>query len=321
MTANSVEPEDGCYSEQGALHYAPYPEGDPGLIRRAALRASVAQPKPDAIGPETGPWTEFPHNDTPVEVSDATAKVQSHQDTSSQTETDYELLPDDPHPYKPPAGIELSPPKKKIVEAGRTTDIFVTNNLTLLFERTVCCDDKPKLLVAEGGGESDKLSMERAFSPNRPDFVPTLAACCTALLLGRYLELSRRKAEFTGLFRSLVDQKIEKLRQQCPELPSVLSHAAYVMCYARYLEHGGKAGVLFNPYLNYVRALNRPDMRVIAFQCSNEIETEYKGQGRILATFSGLLNYRFFVPISDSPNTFKIPELVKDWFTRNVPLG
>jgi hypothetical protein len=261
----------------------------------------------------------LPDNDTPVELPEGAPKVQFHKGTSSQTVTDYELLPDDPHPYKPPLGVELSPTNKKIVEVGRTTDIFVTNNLKLLFERTVCGGEKPKLLLAEGMSESEKLGIERAFSPNRPDFVPTLAACCTAMLLGRHLQLSPRKAEFTGLFRSLIDQKIGKLREQCPELPSVLSHAAFVMCYARYLEHGGKVGVLFNPYLNYLRSLNRPDMRLIAFQCSNEIETEYKGQGRILATFSGLMNYGFFVPISDNPNTFKIPELVIDWFTRNVP--
>jgi len=271
--------------------------------------------------PDSPDWNRLGYGNNAVQQVSVNVQAQFHRRTSSRIEIDYELLPDEPQRYEPPAGIALSSRKMTIVEVGRTTDILVTNNLKLLFERMLCGGEKPKSLFAEGTSESEKLSIERTFSPSRPDFIPTLATCCTTMLLGRYVELSRRKAEFTGLFRVLIDQKILNLREQFPELPSVLSHAAFVMCYSRYLEHGGEVGLLFNPYLNYIRSLNRPDMRVIAFQCSNEIEAQFKGQGRILSMFSGLMNYGFFVPIPDNPKTSKIPELVNDWFTRNVPLN
>jgi hypothetical protein len=284
----------------------------------------VSRPSRDAIDHETGKWMELLDNDTPMELPEGDPRGQfegSHQDKGfCPAETDYESLSDEPRTYAPPVGIELNPTRRQIVEIGRTVDTFVTNNLGLLFERTVCRGENPPLLFAEGTSEKEKLSIERAFSPDRPDFVPTFAACCTALLLGRYLELSPRKAEFTGLFRSLIDQKIAKLRQRFPEVRPVLSHAVFAMCYARYLEHAGKIGMLFTPYLGYVRALNRRDASLNFFQYGNEIETKYKGHGRILSTFSGLMNYEFFVPISDNPNVFKIPELVVDWFTSNVPL-
>lgn len=285
----------------------------------------VSQPGQDAIDPATGNWIELSDNGTPMELLESAQRGQfesGHQDKEScSVETYYESLSDEPRTYRPPIGIELNSTRRQIVEVGRTVDAFVTNNLKLLFERTVCRGEKPKLLIAKETTENQKLSIAGAYSLDRRDFVPTLAACSTAILLGRDLELSDRKAEFTKLFRSLIGQKIGKLREQYPELRLVLSYAAYVMCYSRYLEHGGKIGMIFTPYLGYVRALNRSDMSLNALQYSNEIETKYDGKGRILSTFSGLMNHGFFVSISDNPNAFKIPELVADWFTRNVPLS
>jgi hypothetical protein len=278
--------------------------------------------KASALAPKV---VSRPRRDAAMEMPEGAPREQfegGRQDKESYSvETDYESLSDEPRTYRPPKGIELNSTRRQIVETGRTVDAFVADNLELLFERTVCRGEQSNLLFAEGTTEKQKLSIARAFSPDRPDFVPTLAACCTAMLLGRELELSDKKTEFTGLFRSLIDLKITKLQERYRELPPVLSHAAYAICYARYIEHGGKIGMIFTPYLGYVRALNRPDMSLNALQYGSEIETKCRGQGRILSTFSGLMSHGFFVPISDNPNVFKIPELVVDWFTRNVPLN
>jgi hypothetical protein len=55
------------------------------------------------------------------------------------------------------------------------------------------------------------------------------------------------------------------------------------------------------------------------FQYGDSIETEYKGQGRILSMFTSLGNYDYFVPISDNPNVFKIPDFVLGWFSLMLP--
>ncbi len=235
-------------------------------------------------------------------------------------EIDYESLSDEPKPYTPPVGAELNSTKRQIVEVGRTMDKFVTHNLKLLFERTVCQGKTPKLLFATGTSDSERRSIENAFDPNRSDFVPTLATCCTAMLLGKTLELSSKKWMFVEFFRALIDDKIKKLRTQFPELPNVLSHAAFAACYGRYLEHDGKIGLLSTPYLGYVRSLNR-SLVSEAYRFSTEIETTYKGKNRILSMLGGLENNNFFVPLSDNPNVFEIPQFVIDWFTRNIPLS
>jgi len=198
-------------------------------------------------------------------------------------------------------------------------DKFVSNNLKLLFERTVCQGKTPRLLFADGTSDTEKLSIEKAFDPNRSDFVSTLATCCTAVLLGKTLELSSKKWMFVQLFDGLIADKIKKLKVQFPELPNVLSHAAFAVCYGRYLEHDGKIGLLFTPYLGYVRAMNR-SLVSEAYRFSTEIETKYKGKNRMLSMLEGLGTNNFFAPLSDNPNVFKIPQLVVDWFTRNVPL-
>ncbi len=235
-------------------------------------------------------------------------------------EIDYGSLSDEPKPYIPPVGAELNSTKTQIVEVGRTVDKFVSDNLKLLFQRTVCQGKTPRLLFANGTSDTEKPSIEKAFDPNRSDFVPTLAACCTAVLLGKTLELSSKKWMFVQLFDGLIADRIKKLKVQFPELPNVLSHAAFAVCYGRYLEHGGKIGLLFTPYLGYVRALNR-SLVSEAYRFSTEIETKYKGKNRMLSMLEGLGTNNFFAPLSDNPNVFKIPQLVVEWFTRNVPLG
>jgi len=235
-------------------------------------------------------------------------------------EIDYESLSDEPKPYVPPVGVELSSTKRQIVGVGKTVDNFVSDNLRLLFERTVCQGKTPRLLFANGTSDTEKLSIEKAFDPNRSDFVPTLAACCTAVLLGKTLELSSKKWMFVQLFNGLIADKIEKLKVQFPELPNILSHAAFAVCYGRYLEHDGKIGLLFTPYLGYVRAMNR-SLVSEAYRFSTEIETKYKGKNRMLSMLEGLGSNNFFAPLSDNPNVFKIPQLVVDWFTRNAPVS
>lgn len=192
--------------------------------------------------------------------------------------------------------------------------------MKLLFERTVCQGKTPKLLFVDGTSNEDRLSIEGAFDPNRSDFIPTLATCSTASLLGRTAELSPKKWMFVELFRALLDDKIRKLKMQFQELPSVLSHAAFAACYARYLEHGGKIGLLSTPYLGYVRSLNRALVSE-AYRFRNEIEANYHGRNQILFMLAGLESNNFFVPISDNPNVFEIPPLVVDWFAHNAPLN
>jgi hypothetical protein len=232
---------------------------------------------------------------------------------------EYESLSDEPRLYIAPTGAPLDSTKRQIVEVGRATDIFVTDNLKLLFERTVCRGPVPKLMFVQGISDEERLSIEKAFSPDSPDFVPTLAVCFTAMTFGRTRELSPKKWMFVELFRGLVDDKISKRKTQFPELPSVLSHAAFAACYARYLEHGGKVGLLFTPYLGYVRALNR-SLVSEAYRFRTEIETNYSGKNHILAMLSGLQVANCFAPLSDNPNVFKILPFVTDWFTRNVPI-
>lgn len=252
-------------------------------------------------------------------TSAVSAKVSTNQreDSSIQPEFDYESLTDEPVPYKPPERIESNGTKRQIMEVGRVVDKLLNDNLKLLFERTVCRGQAPKLIF-ENTSEKEKESIERAFGSNRPDFVSILATCCTAQILGRTIELSPRKHRFFDLYQSLIEQNIPKLRELYTELLAVLSYGAYAVCYGRYLEHGGKVGLLFTPYLGYVRALNR-GMSSEALRAGSEIEKTYAGRGCILSMFSGLTSNQFFVPISDNPNVFKIPELVIEWFMRNVP--
>lgn len=233
---------------------------------------------------------------------------------------DYEALSDEPKLYQAPFGLKIEGTKRKIVEVGRIIDGVVTTNLKLLFERTVCREDVPQLGFAAGTSEKQKEFITKAYSPDKPDFVPTLALCCTAQLLGRYLELSRRKMEFVGLFRPLIDLKIEKLRARFPELPTMLSNSAYAICYSRYLEHDGKVGMLFTPFLGYVRARNRGMVEAV-FEQGQRIESDFHGNGKILSMFTGLVNHNYFVPISDNPNVFEMPDALVHWFTRNVPLA
>src|SRR6266851_689664 len=276
---------------------------DGDYARASALAPQVVAPTKLADGTPTG------------RTEGLNQTKQSHP-----VEIDYVSLSDEPKPYIPPVGVELNSTKRQIVEVGRTVDKFVTDNLKLLFERTVCQGKTPRLLFADGTSDTEKLSIAKAFDPNRSEFVPTLAACCTAVLLGKTLELSSKKWMFVQLFDGLIADKNKKLRAQFPELPNVLSHAAFAACYGRYLEHDGKIGLLFTPYLGYVRALNR-SLVSEAYRFSTEIETTYKGKNRILSMLEGLGSNNFFAPLSDNPNVFKIPQLVVDWFTRNVPLG
>lgn len=242
-------------------------------------------------GTETPNDAQFCHRcGKPLPVDSSRPKA------SEALEIDYELLSDEPKPYFAPASIQLNFTKRQIVEAGRATDKVVTDNLKLLFERTVCQGKTPKLLFVDGTSNEEKLSIERAFDPNRSDFVSTLATCCTAMLLGRTTELSPKKWMFVELFRGLVDEKIRKLGMQFPELPSVLSHAAFAACYARYLEHGGKIGLLSTPYLGYIRSLNRSVVSE-AYKFRNEIEVKYNGKNDILSMLAGLEANNFFVPI------------------------
>jgi hypothetical protein len=265
-----------------------------------------------------------PHVVPPTKLPEGTPRGQAEGlDQTTHTgpdEIDYGSLSDEPKPYIPPAGVELNSTKTQIVQVGRTVDKIVSDNLKVLFERTVCQGKMPRLLFANGTSDTEKLSIERAFDPNRSDFVPTLAACCTAVLLGKTLELSSKKWMFVQLFDGLIADKINKLKVQFPELPNILSHAAFAVCYGRYLEHDGKIGLLFTPYLGYVRALNR-SLVSEAYRFSTEIETKYKGKNRILSMLEGLGSNNFFVPLSDNPNVFKTPQMVVDWFTRNCPLS
>jgi hypothetical protein len=146
---------------------------------------------------------------------------------------------DIPKPYQAPAGISLHGTKRKIVECGRAVDAVISNQLASLFNQTVCARD---------------------ISAVAPATFPTqLSICCTALLTGKFLELSPRNRVFVANNESLLELKISELKTEFAELPFVLSNAAYAICYARYLEHAGKIGILSTPYLGVrTRAKSRP---------------------------------------------------------------
>jgi hypothetical protein len=233
---------------------------------------------------------------------------------------DYAGYSDEPKPpYVPPKGIQLSPTKLQIVQLGSAVDIVLTKNLPMLIERTVFQGQTPELRSAEGTDEAEIASLRRAYF-DRPDFISTFATCCAATLLGKTRELSAKKFIFTGRFRWLLEEQIGELRTKFPQLPTVLSLGAFAVCYGRYLEHDGKVGFLFTPYLGYVRALNR-GLVSEASRYRTEIETKFNGHNWILSMLVGLDALHFFVPLSDNPDVFKIPQVVFNWFTDNVPLS
>lgn len=233
---------------------------------------------------------------------------------------DYDRYSDEPKPsYAAPSGVQLSPTKLQIVQLGSAVDIFLTKNLPVLFERTVFQGRTPELRSAEGTDEAEIASLRRAYF-DRPDFISTFATCCAALLLGKTRELSAKKFIFTERFRWLLKDQIGEVRTKFPQLPTVLSLGAFAVCYGRYLEHDGKVGLLFTPYLGYVRALNR-GLESEAYRYRTEIETKFNGHNWILSMLVGLDATNFFVPLSDNPDVFKIPPVVFNWFTDNMPLS
>lgn len=70
-------------------------------------------------------------------------------------------------------------------------------------------------------------------------------------------------SEFARQNRQYIEAKAMELIDEEP-LCQALTCAVYNFCYAKYVEEGGKIGLLFHPFLAYVRALQRNELDVTA---------------------------------------------------------
>ncbi|HEV3480787.1 MAG TPA: hypothetical protein VGR97_00510 [Candidatus Acidoferrales bacterium] len=110
---------------------------------------------------------------------------------------------------------------------------------------------------------------------------------------------------FAGENKELVEILARRLGNE-EDLCRVLSGAAYNACYARYLDAGGKRG-LITPYLGYIRAMSRHDWSSTA---SIFLKIEKLGKN-ILAPIDSMFHLGIFRPLPNNPNERNFYEAVR----------
>jgi hypothetical protein len=137
------------------------------------------------------------------------------------------------------------------------------------------------------------------------EFVASLAAAVTNMVLDH--EPGKEKgAEFLRANNSLVLDNARKLSSD-PQLCTLLSGAAYIMSYARFVSMGGKTGFLVNPFLGFVRALSKSyaaegTEAMDAYMIWRGYHDALRDQRDAVNPLLNLHNLGLFVPLAHSPN-------------------